>query len=417
MTARLTGRGRGILGIGLAVWIVAWIFGSPVLAPAAAGLVLVVPLSWLWIRLTRRRMSAHRSWYAHRVVEGDDVRIELRVEPTSRIPLPVVVVRERIGRLGERGVELRRVGGAYRGAYDLRRVPRGHHRFEPMRLSLSDPWGFAHATVEIAEVGALFVQPRLVALERLFSDAGSALAGDSRSSPRPGGGFDVHGVRQHEPGESLRTVHWPSTARTGTLMVKEFDDSARDEIAVLLDGNEAGAAGVPPDSAFDAAVRAAGSILLAHVRRRRRAVLVLNAAGTQTQTVAEGVEWDRTLALLAAAEPNARIPAAALLADGADAATRARELVVVTPHLAPALVSRLLERAGSRGPVAVVVVDASTFAGSPPDAQTEAQAIRLRAAGVAAAVLRYGDDLRHTLGTVPGTDTRVSRDMAGAVSA
>src|SRR5947209_15143763 len=137
----MTTRGRGILSVGLAVWFVAWLFGSPVLAPAAAGLVLVVPLSVAWVRLTRQQLTARRSRYTRRVVEGDHVRIDLRVEPSSRIPLPVVVVRERLGRLGDREVELRRDGGVYRGGYYLRRVPTGRHQFEPMHLPISAPWG------------------------------------------------------------------------------------------------------------------------------------------------------------------------------------------------------------------------------------------------------------------------------------
>lgn len=403
----MTARGRGILGVGLAVWFVAWLFGSPVLAPAAAGLVLVVPLSVAWVRLSRQRLSVHRSRDTRRVVEGDHVWVGLRVEPSSRIPLPVVVVRDRIGRLGEREVELRRESGVYRGVYHLQRVPRGRYGFEPMRICISDPWGLAATSIEVVERGVLVVQPRLVALERLFSEDGSALAAGSRSAIRARSGFDVHGVRHHEPGESLRTVHWPSTARVGTLMVKEFEDTARDEIAVLLDGDEAGAVGAPPDSAFDAAVRAAGSILLAHVRRRRRAVLVVNARAIHTQTVAEGPEWDRAVGLLAAAMPDARTPAAALLTESAGAAAHARELAVVTPRLEPQLVGRLMERALARVPVSVVHVDAPTFAGEPPSAQAEAQALRLRAAGVAVAVVRCGDDLRDALGTVAAREIAV----------
>ena len=53
------------------------------------------------------------------------------------------------------------------------------------------------------------------------------------------------------------------SARRGALMVKELEDSPRDEVAVLLDGDPAGVTGSPPDSSFDVAVRAAGSILRA----------------------------------------------------------------------------------------------------------------------------------------------------------
>src|SRR5262249_25449094 len=160
--------------------------------------------------------------------EGDHVHVELRIEPASRIPLPGVIACERAGRLGEHKVELRREGRAYRGVYRLHRVPRGHHTFEGVRLTISDPWGLAAASLEVEERGVLVVQPRLFALERLFSDSGTALAGGSGAAMLRGGGFDLHGVRHHMPGESLRTVHWPSTARTGTLMVKEFEESPRD---------------------------------------------------------------------------------------------------------------------------------------------------------------------------------------------
>ena len=92
-------------------------------------------------------------------------------------------------------------------------------------------------------------------------------------------------------------------------MVKELEDSPRDEVAVLLDGDPAASAGAPPESSFDVAVRAAGSILLAQVRRGRRCVLVLNTAGREMQAVSsDGPEWQRALELLAAAEPDAHGP-------------------------------------------------------------------------------------------------------------
>ena len=53
-------------------------------------------------------------------------------------------------------------------------------------------------------------------------------------------GFDLHSVRDYVEGDSLRKVHWPTTARRGHLMVKELEDSPRDELAVVLDANRVG---------------------------------------------------------------------------------------------------------------------------------------------------------------------------------
>jgi uncharacterized protein (DUF58 family) len=108
-------------------------------------------------------------------------------------------------------------------------------------------------------------------------------------------GFDLHSVRDFQQGESLRRVHWRSTAKRGRLMVKELEDAPRDEVAVLLDART----GAP---VFDLQVRAAGSILFAHASRNRRAVLVVNGIRTETvQTTASEGDRRRALELLAAA--------------------------------------------------------------------------------------------------------------------
>ncbi len=396
----MTRRGAAVLAIGLSVWIVAWLFGASALFPIAAGLVLAVPVTLAWVRLSRQRLAATRRWEGHAVVEGGDVRIDLRVEPSSRVPLPVALAHEAVGRLGEHKVELHREGGVYVGSYTLSNVARGRHLFEPVRISISDPWQLAEASLRVDAREVLVVYPRLVDLDGLFTDAGAALADGRRLPLRRPAGLEFHTVRQHAPGESLRRVHWPSTARTRTLMVKDFEDAPRDEVAVLLDGDAAGVAGVAPDSSFDAAVRAAGSILRAHVRAGHPAVLVLNTREREVQPVAmDGPEWERALGVLAGAMADGRTPASALLDSAEGPAARAVELIVVTSRPEPALVRRLLERALSRRPVALVHVDAPTFAGRASTPQPAL--LQLQAAGVPVAVVRRGDDLREAIGGIP----------------
>jgi uncharacterized protein (DUF58 family) len=275
-------------------------------------------------------------------------------------------------------------------------VPRGRHRFEPLRLSIADPFGLAEAALALEGQQALVVYPRLVELDQVFFEGGAGPEHGRRLLLRRPVGFDLHSVRDYQQGESLRRVHWPSTARRGSLMVKELEDSPRDEVAVLLDGDPAGVAGEPPDSSFDAAVRVAGSILLAQVRRGRRCVLVLNTAGRELQTVAaDGPEWQRALELLAAAEPDAPGAAAALLRSADGPTARSLELVVVTSRVDRSLVDRLLERALTRRPVALVHVEPQSFAGRAH--RPEPELLRLQAAGVPIAVLRRGDDLAAVL--------------------
>ena len=150
----------------------------------------------------------------------------------------------------------------------------GRYAVEEARAAIEDPFGLARAEVELPAGGALVVYPRLVALDRLFSESGAHAQDGRRLLLRRPSGFDLHSVREYERGESLRKVHWPTTARRGQLMVKELEDAPRDEIAVVLDADAGAVAG----ESFDVQVRAAGSILRAHAAHGRRAVLALNTA-------------------------------------------------------------------------------------------------------------------------------------------
>ena len=50
-----------------------------------------------------------------------------------------------------------------------------------------------------------------------------------------GEGMDFHGVREYRTGDSLRRVHWPTTARTGKISVIEFERAFQRDVIVALD--------------------------------------------------------------------------------------------------------------------------------------------------------------------------------------
>jgi uncharacterized protein (DUF58 family) len=383
----VTSRGRSVLGLGVAVYLVAWILGARALYPVATGLVFAVLLALGWVRLSARPPHVRRHGAARDVVEGDDVRVDLVVEATGAVPPPTLVAHERPGRLDERRVQLFRVGGnRFAGGYELRAVPRGRYAFQTVRLTIEDPFGLAHESLEQGEPQALVVYPRLVALDRLFSEGGPHAQEGRRLLLRRPTGFELHSVREYSEGESLRKVHWPSTARRGQLMVKELEDAPRDEVAVLLDGD----AHAGTNDTFDVAVRAAGSLLQAQAKRRRRCALVVNSAARDVQTVASESDWRRALELLAGAERDAQTPAFALLGADGGVAARSLELVVVTSRVDAPLVDRLVQRALSRRGTSLVYVEA--------DPAAAPQLLRLQSVGVPVAIVRPGDDLAAALG-------------------
>ena len=384
----LTRRGRFIFALGFGVYLAAWAFGSKPLYPVATGLLLVVLVAWVWVRLADRPFVVQRGSGEGEHVEGDDVPLVVELRPTGEVLPAAVTLNERVGRLGEQRHAMRRSGRRLSVRYVLQRVPRGRYAFEDVRAELSDPFALECAIVPLPAPGALLVYPRLVQLGSLFSESGSASHDGRRLLLRRHTGFELHGVREYEQGESLRRVHWPSTARRGQLMVKELEDAPRDEVAVLLDAD---ARAVVGDS-FEVQVRAAGSLVDAYIRRGRRAVLVVNTERREVQHVhSVAADWRRALELLAAVEPTGEAPLARLLTEEDSPAVRALELVVVTARIEPALVDRLVQRSLSRRKVSVVYVDPASFNGA--GRKPEPALLRLQAAGVAVAVVRDGDDL------------------------
>jgi uncharacterized protein (DUF58 family) len=395
----LTDRGRFALALGGVVYLAGWAFGSKALYPVAIGLVLAVIVAAVWIRVTARPVRLRRRVPDGEHVAGDDVPVEVELEVGGRIQPRHMTLVERIERLGEREVVLDRPDERLRGTYVIEAVPRGRYPIEASEIVLEDPFSLERQEILLEAPGALLVYPRLVELDMLFSEAGSRMQEGRRLLLRRPSGFDLHSVREYEQGESLRRVHWPTTAKRGKLMVKDLEDSPRDEALVVLDADAAFAVGSPPDSSFEVAVSAAGSVLKAHAGRGRRAGLVVNGTQPRYQPVhsLDG-DWGLALELLASAEPTGHSSVAALLVEGSGAPSKALELCVVTSGLSGRLSDRLLQRAVTRRGTSLVYVDPASFADGETPTDARVQLSRLDHAGIPICILRRGDDLAAKLG-------------------
>jgi uncharacterized protein (DUF58 family) len=394
----VTRRGRLALLLAGGVYLAAWFFGSDALYPVAVGLALAVGLAVAWVRSSPVPERIRRDAGPRQLMEGDELRARIEVEFGPGVRPPDVQLVERVGRLGLQAAPLEYGRSRAWGRYLLGALPRGRYAFSETRIVVEDPFGLARAVRPLEEQGALVVYPRLVELDRLFSESGSTSRGGAagRLLVRRPAGVELHSVREHQEGESLRAVHWPSTAKRARLMVKDLEDAPRDDLVVVLDAR----AGTAVGESFDTQVRAAGSILQLYARRGRRASLVITSTPQRVQRVRshEG-EWRLALELLADAEPTGRDGVASTLRDDGSLAARSSDLVVVTARADRALADTLLRLAPGRRQT-VVYVDAATF-GAGASASTssrEPSLLRLRAAGVAVAVIRRGDDLAAALG-------------------
>jgi uncharacterized protein (DUF58 family) len=396
----MTDRGRLTLALGFGTYVAAWAFGAHTLYAPAVGLVLVSLAALAWTQLLARPLRLSRSIDRDRPHEGDDVVVRVDLRAGGGILPGSVMLHDPADGLGERDVLVPRDGNRLRTAYRVEQVPRGRYRFAGASVAIEDPFGLSRREQELDDTGSLVVYPRLVRVSSLFSERGLRAHGGGRMLLRRPAGFELHSVREYQDGESLRRVHWPSTARRQQLMVKELEDAPRDEVVVVLDAQEGYSAGSRLDASFDVQVRAAGSVLWTHARRGRHARLLITS-GVATEVVSVRSyeqDWPRALEALASAAQTGRRPVEGFLAEESGPAARASDLVVVTPALRPTLVESLVSRAVRRQQVSVVYVDLPSFGRNGRSTEVDAAVLRLEAAGIPVARLRRGDDLAAVLG-------------------
>jgi uncharacterized protein (DUF58 family) len=96
-----------------------------------------------------------------------------------------------------------------------------------------------------------------------------------------------HALRPYEPGDDQRYVHWRTTARTGQLMVRQFQETRRSELVLtLLVGTSGyGSADADPGDEFELAVSIMASLAAQVVREKTRIRVVAETRELRTATV------------------------------------------------------------------------------------------------------------------------------------
>jgi uncharacterized protein (DUF58 family) len=138
-----------------------------------------------------------------------------------------------------------------------------------------DPLGLTQSARRHGTTETLWVYPRIHAVAPLASGRRRDLEGPTHDNAS--GSITFHALREYVTGDDLRLIHWRSTARTGTLMVRQQADPSQPHATIVLDvhgssypggGDGGGGRGGGGDEAFEAAVEAAASLVVASTSRR-----------------------------------------------------------------------------------------------------------------------------------------------------
>lgn len=303
----MTPAGRAVLGGSVVLLVVGWALGYPELwiAPAAGiGAVVLAALIALVRKLAPSKGTVSREVYPQKVVRGEVAEARLTATAPAGRSAPAMTVRDRIG---GRPIDLQlarlSAGKSRETHYDLPTARRGLVEVGPLREVRTDPFGLLQAERHLGEAATLWVYPRVHPLVPLTSGTRRDL--DGPTSDGAAGSITFHTLREYVTGDDLRLVHWRSSARTGTLMVRQQVDPSQPHTTVVLDthpdsypqqpsGRDPagaaspgsggardgdGAAEIDESDLFEAAVEAAASVLVASASRNFPARLLTGNGG------------------------------------------------------------------------------------------------------------------------------------------
>jgi uncharacterized protein (DUF58 family) len=252
----LTRLGWGIVAASAVLYAAgAWLgYREPVVL--ALGGVLAVLVALLWT-LPRPHLEVVREIAPLKVERGEAASGVLHVTNTGRTRRSGLRAQDACG-AGAIDVDVPtlRPGAAGSVTYALPTDRRGEIPVGPLRLVRADPFGLARRVREYGEAQTLLVRPKTVGLPLLPSGRNHHLEGPTTDTA-PAGTVTFHALREYVVGDDLRHVHWRSSARTGTLMVRQLVDASLPQTTIVIDTNRD--AYLDPDD-FELAVDAAASV-------------------------------------------------------------------------------------------------------------------------------------------------------------
>ncbi len=328
--------------------------------------------------------------FNERAFTGDEVPVRLTVHNRGLLPVPWLELSESIplplqsGRFQRQALSL----GAreeWHHTYNLGCRRRGYYHVGPLTVQTGDLLGLEGRAQLRVEASPMIVYPRVVPLTDLGLPTRSPLVALPAKSPLFEDPSRLLGVRDYRRGDSPRRIHWPATARTGALVVKQYQPAIARETLICLDMHDEGYTPRRLYEATELAIITAASIASHIVLREGLAVGLATEAfdpiAEQRRHISLPPRTERAHLMASVLETLARVqlapdaPIAHWLRAESTRISWGATMVVITGCESEELYDALLAlQRGGRSPALVLIHPEPT----PPALQGRAEALGIR---------------------------------------
>lgn len=270
-----------------------------------------------WIAFSMVRRTNAKRVLPHRAIAGELVSIEIEVANRKWfLSSWLLAARDQVAHVRDRfqaATLFARVpaGQTRHSHYFVRFSQRGEYSFGPLELTTHFPLGLIERGLLFNDFAKLIVHPRVGRMtSRWRSDLWNATELAEQRRMRAGLFDDeFHRIREYRPGDNPKAIHWRTTARSGELMVREFQQTRDRDLVLLIELWQPADPTTSDLDRVELAISFAATVLHENQRQSREARLRMIVVGSRTSA------WDHLSSLeqaldqlaLASASPNANV--------------------------------------------------------------------------------------------------------------
>jgi len=239
------------IALAVMLTIFGFVFRQRNLMLVAVLLLTIVPIAWLWNKLALSGLRYERIFSERRAFQGETLELTLRVSNWKLLPMGWLQIEDQfpldVPLLGEELLTSQSSSFGYLStAFSLRwyeRVSRryrldcprrGFYRFGPAHLKSGDIFGLFSQEGWQQEVDWLIVYPKVVPIAQLGLLSKEPF-GETKARQRI---FEdpmrTVGVREHQPEDSFRHIHWKATARQQRLQARVYEPTTSFNLIIFL---------------------------------------------------------------------------------------------------------------------------------------------------------------------------------------
>jgi len=203
------------------------------------GLLITFVLSYSWAVTLRNSLTLSREMRFGWSQVGDHLQERFNLDNKGWAPAVWLYLEDHSDLAGYSGSRVTRIGGNAHRQWFERGIceRRGLYTIGPTNLYTGDPLGIFEVKIEYPATTNMMVMPPIVSLPEIQIAPGGKIGEGINITNSWDHTVTASGVREYQPGDSLRYIHWPTSARSDKLFVRTFDSTPTSDQWIFMDMN------------------------------------------------------------------------------------------------------------------------------------------------------------------------------------